>query len=579
MSPPLTPPSGPAPSPAIVGIDAYKVPRHTAPIDLRLDGNEGLAPPRALLGRLAEADPATVLRTYPSRRELERLLAERAGIDPSRVIVTSGGDDALDRACRSFLAPGRDVVMPEPTFEMLRRYAQWAGGRVISVPWGVDAYPTDAVIEALTPTTTAIMVVSPNNPTGGVISAEDLVRLSAAAPGAAILLDLAYVEFADVDLTAQALTLPNVLVFRTMSKAWGLAGLRVGYALGPAEWIGWLAAAGNPYTVSGPSLLLATERLNTGEGDVATFAARVRIERESLTETLTAHGVSPRPSQGNFVFATTPRAGWLRDACAGLGIGIRAWPGHPVLGEAVRITCPGSEGDHDRLTHALTTALTPEAILFDMDGVLADVSQSYRAAIRATCAHFGVQLGPDEIGKAKDAGGANNDWVLTRRLLGGHGVDVPLDQVTAVFEALYHGHDGIPGLKHRELLMLPAATLRALADRFPLAVVTGRPHKDAVEFLEAHGLTDCFLTLVCMEDGPPKPDPTPVRVALQRLGVQRAWMLGDTVDDVRAARSAGVIPLGVVAPGTDADHAREHLTAAGAARVLLDPIDLLELLP
>jgi histidinol-phosphate aminotransferase len=575
----MSQPPGPAPSPAIAGISAYKVPRHPAPVDLVLDGNEGVPPPRALLNALADADPATVLRVYPSRHELERLLADRLGVDPSRLIVTSGGDDALDRACRAFLAPGRDVVMPEPTFEMLRRYAQWAGGRVISVPWTGEPYPTDAVLAALTPTTTVIVIVSPNNPTGGVISADDLRRLSEAAPGAALLLDHAYVEFADEDLTSLALELPNVLVFRTLSKAWGLAGLRVGYTVGPAEWIRWLHSAGNPYTVSGPSLLLAAERLRTGAEDVQRFAAQVKVERESVSLTLTAHGMSPRASQGNFVFARGSRAGWLRDGCAGLGVGVRAWPGHPQLGDAVRITCPGAPDALDRLNHAIASALTPEAILFDMDGVIADVSGSYREAIRLTCAHYGLTLEPDAVSRAKDQGAANNDWVLSQRLMAARGVQRTLAEVTETFERLYHGHDGVPGLKTHERLMLPADTLRDLAARYPLAVVTGRPLQDALEFLETHGLTDCFATLVCMEDGPAKPDPTPVRLALTRLGVKRAWMLGDTVDDVRAARGAGVVPLGVAAPGTPLDHARLTLSAAGAARVLADPAEILELLP
>jgi HAD superfamily phosphatase len=203
-----------------------------------------------------------------------------------------------------------------------------------------------------------------------------------------------------------------------------------------------------------------------------------------------------------------------------------------------------------------------------MDGVLVDVSGSYRAAIVATCARFGVAVTGDDIAAIKAAGNANNDWVVTHRLLGGRGVDVPLADVTEAFEALYQGTPEQPGLKATERPLIDAATLARWAARRPLAVVTGRPRRDADAWLQLQGCSRLFAAVVCMEDGPLKPDPFPVREALRRLGVSRAWMLGDTPDDARAARAAGVVPIGVVAPGEAVDRATATLLGAGAARVL-----------
>jgi phosphoglycolate phosphatase len=112
-----------------------------------------------------------------------------------------------------------------------------------------------------------------------------------------------------------------------------------------------------------------------------------------------------------------------------------------------------------------------------------------------------------------------------------------------------------------------------------LAIVTGRPRADALRFLEQFDLLDVFGALVCREDAPLKPDPAPVRAALERLGVRRAWMLGDTRDDLEAARGAGVLPIGVVAAGMDPTHTRLDLERAGAACVLERVNDLEELLP
>jgi HAD superfamily hydrolase (TIGR01548 family) len=210
----------------------------------------------------------------------------------------------------------------------------------------------------------------------------------------------------------------------------------------------------------------------------------------------------------------------------------------------------------------------PEALLFDLDGVLVDVSRSYRRAIVETARSFGVRLTAERVAAAKRAGDANNDWVVTRRLVAAAGVDAPLDEVTRRFEALYQGDGARPGLCEDERPLCDRALLEALARRRPLGVVTGRPRRDALAFLERFGLGGLFGAVVTMEDAPAKPSPAPVRLCLERLGVGHAWLVGDTPDDVRAARAAGVVPLGVVAPGDARRDAEAALFAAGAARVL-----------
>ncbi len=357
-------PPRPTPTPAVADTSVYRVPHHAAPIDLWLHSNEGASPPPGLLSVVTDTE---VLRRYPSARELEQFLAERHGLSTDEVLVTAGADDALDRAFRALLSSKRDLILPEPTFVMLRRFARLVGAEVRSVPWPSGPYPAQAVIERVTKATGAIMVVSPNNPTGAVCSISDLQKLSRAAPHAAVLVDLAYTEFADVDLTKAALELPNAVVFRTLSKAWGLAGLRLGYALGPPELIAWLRAAGNPYAASGLSIAVALAALKGGH-DPKTYVARARAERESIENSLRELGADVGVSQGNFAFARLPspgRARWLADALAGLGIRIRAFPDTSGLRDAVRITCPGDPSSAARLITALATALSPARIRLD----------------------------------------------------------------------------------------------------------------------------------------------------------------------------------------------------------------------
>jgi histidinol-phosphate aminotransferase len=532
-----------------------------------------MLPAAELLADLADAS-VELVRSYPDVTPLARKLAQRFGASPNQVLVTAGVDDALDRACRALVGPGAPLVLPVPTFEMIGRYAVLAGAEVKRVPWDSGAWPIDDVL-AVAAGAGAVAVVSPNNPTGAVVSAAQLRRLSAALPDTAILLDHAYVEFADEDLTRVGLSLPNVLVFRTLSKAWGLAGLRTGCVMGPPDALLALKSAGLPYPCSGPSLRLAETWLDLGADAMTSFVKEVRRQRADLTSRAPAWGLQPRPSQGNFVLFDVKEPLWVRDAMAGFGISIRAFPGKERLETAIRITTPGFPEPFNRLAAALHTMASPQAIIFDMDGVLVEVGASYRTAIIETAASYGVGVTRTDIQRAKDAGDANNDWRLTWQLVTKAGVDTTLDEVTRRFEVLYQGAGDVPGLWTKETPMATRDWLVQLAQRFKLAVVTGRPRRDAKRFLRTEGIDDLFDSVVCMEDAPAKPDPAPVELALAQLGVQRAWMLGDTRDDLVAARLAGVLPIGV---NTDKEQ-HDTLRSAGAARVFLRPQGIEELLP
>jgi len=351
-------PGGPRPIPPLDALPAYHVPHASAPIDLALHGNEGPAPAPAILGAL---DDVETLRRYPSAAALEAKLAARLGVPAAHVLVTAGADDALDRTFRAYLAGGwgrREVILPSPTFVMLPHYAKVVGAEVVQVPWPAEVFPEDAVRAAITPDTRAIALVTPNNPTGAVIAPEVIQRIAAAAPDALMMVDLAYGEMAAIDVSAAARACPNALVYRTFSKAWGLAGARVGYVEGPPHLLAPLRAVAPPFAVSGPSLALANARLQMGDAGLGAYVASVQNERVHLFMALAELG-TPVRSQANFVFArlaSPAHAVRLRDALAAVGIGIRAFPGDPELADSVRITCPGDVASMDRLVSALNNA-------------------------------------------------------------------------------------------------------------------------------------------------------------------------------------------------------------------------------
>jgi histidinol-phosphate aminotransferase len=325
---------------------------------LRLDGNEGDTPPSLLLRRLASLD-TSALREYPGTTELELELANRFGVDPQRVVVTAGADDALDRVCRAYLEPGRELLVPIPTFEMIHRFAAIAGGTIITEPW-LDSFPTNELVAKIGFDTALVAIVSPNNPTGLVASAADFERIAKAATSAYVLLDHAYVEYADADLTQAALEHENVLVVRTFSKAWGLAGCRVGYLIATPDVANLIRNAGNPYPVSALSLSVVSERLRVGQAAMRAHVARIRDERERLRDHLNSLGVFSPPSQGNFLFAELgDRANSVHKRLASCGVLVRYFPQRQETRTGLRISLPGNEEDFLKLAQALNRCLAP----------------------------------------------------------------------------------------------------------------------------------------------------------------------------------------------------------------------------
>jgi histidinol-phosphate aminotransferase len=358
----------PHPAPTVEGLRAFVPPPRPAEIDLFLDSNEGPPVPREALEWMIGLDPAT-FRSYPDASQLQSLWAAHLGVEPDHVLITAGGDEATDRVCRAFLCPGRELILPVPTFEMLGHYPRLAGATIIEVPWGpAEPYPLQEVLARVSGRTGMIAVVSPNNPTGAVATAEDLSKLSAAAPEALLLVDQAYVEFADAecDLLHTALNLPNAVVLRTLSKAWGLAGLRIGCVVGRPEILKHLRIAGPVFSTSSPALAIAATALarEAAKNGVAGYIARITRERERLVRLIDSRGgAAAWPSRGNFVLArfAPPRdAAAVHAALWKAGISVRrlapVWSEYP-LENCVRISCPGDVEAFDRLAAGLLGVL------------------------------------------------------------------------------------------------------------------------------------------------------------------------------------------------------------------------------
>jgi histidinol-phosphate aminotransferase len=250
------------------------------------------------------------LHRYPHLKgsDLRARLAERHDVDPQQLILGNGAAELLSAATRALLEPGQQLLTRWPSYPLYPIMARRAHGRAVPVSGGVDELLDAAAAQ---PDVRAVVIASPNDPTGELLAAAELQRLLEGLPqGVAVLLDEALVEFADAQPSDSSLRLlerhPRLLVFRSFSKAWGLAGLRIGYAIGGPRSAELLAELAPDLGVSEISQAGAFEALHSCSELVERRTAALCNERPRLVAGLRERGFEVADSQANFVWAAHP---------------------------------------------------------------------------------------------------------------------------------------------------------------------------------------------------------------------------------------------------------------------------------
>ena len=219
----------------------------------------------------------------------------------------------------------------------------------------------------------------------------------------------------------------------------------------------------------------------------------------------------------------------------------------------------------------------PDVLVFDMDGVLVEVTESYREAIRETVRHFtGELVSHDLIQDFKNAGGWNNDWLLSQRLIADRGKSVDYGRVVDYFNKIFLGQNG-DGLIQREKWLPKPGLLQRLREKAQLAIFTGRAKYEADATLNRHAPDIVFEPLVTDDSVPnPKPAPDGLRLIQSQYPNRNIWYLGDTVDDARSAQQAGVPFIGVSTPYNPRHAEIADLLRSFGAFVVITDINQLE---
>lgn len=322
---------------SVAGLPRYAT---GAPAALNLADNTNLwgTPPAAAQ---AIAAAATGQASYPSlygeglATAVVASVGAPFGIRPEEVVTGGGSDNVLDAAMRAFAGPGTTVAYCAPTFAMVPHFAALAGATPVPLPFtpGGDL-DADALIAARAAIT---YVCAPNNPTGAAPSADAVRRVLAGAPGL-VIVDEAYADFSGTSWLGEAVAHGRLLVTRTMSKAYGLAGVRAGWGVARSDVVAAIERARGPYTLGAVAEAAAAAAL-TEDADWVASHARLAVEtRERLADALRTLGHAPLPSGANFLCVPVGDAAGMAASLAARGIRVRAFRALPGVGDALRIT-------------------------------------------------------------------------------------------------------------------------------------------------------------------------------------------------------------------------------------------------
>jgi histidinol-phosphate aminotransferase len=509
---------------------------------------------------------------YPDRLPLENSLAKLNKLSANQVLCTNGGDEAIMILMRLIkersLIDGVKLILPLPAFSQYTwGIKSWSLDSIAIPATEQFAINFESTLAAIKLNEKAITILTrPNNPTGESIPISDLIELISASKKANgwVFLDEAYIEFSE-ELSAVDTLLSqfdNCVILRTFSKAYGLAGVRLGYILGSEAVIEEFKQRCMPFNIPAPSLQIAMQALtDKSQNEMRDYCKVIRSNRNLIVKYLEKMRVQVFPSHANFVLLKLPanQAQAIKSFMAKNNILVRSF-NEGELKNCLRITIPFNT---ERLIRMLEQCFSPKLVCMDMDGVLIDTSGSYDQCVIETVKQLsGKDISNNALESLRKLGGYNNDWVLSQQLLIDLGIDSSLEKVTAVFQGLYLGDSNKLGLVNNETVLISDNLIKKInqSNDTVFSIVTGRPRKEAKSGQAMINLqTLDLISLDDVKEGKPSPE------GIQKLQSQyskSSWMCGDNPDDMQAAVESDSLAIGIGSNKIDA------LYEAGADIVL-----------
>ena len=508
---------------------------------------------------------------YPVKSEVESLIAKKFNSSRDNIFLSNGGDESIELLFKLCKLNDFSILLPLPAFSQYTHNLSVWNVENTMLPSLENLEIDLQAVEDNLKKDQWLVITRPNNPTGEYISNELLKFIieTAGKAGAYVFVDEAYIEFCSEEEPINfSLQYDNVVCLRTFSKAYGLAGARLGYLTGCASLISEFRNIAMPFNVSRPNLQLAKAALQH-EDETRIYCRNIIQNRETVFEFLKTRNIKVLPGQGNFLLIKPGKmkkkllVSYLKKNDIAIKDNVIDLP------DWVRITIPQNI---DKLLECLKTVFKPNILGFDMDGVLIDTSQSYDSCISETVLFFTqVQIQQSDITRVREQGGFNNDWDLCEQLIKERGFKTDYQKKEKKFQQLYNGDINRAGLKEKEQRLLHTSTLDLCFNSYyTSAIITGRPRDEAISGVEMLEINPDYV--ISADDvSEQKPSPEGLEKIKSKLENSRMWFCGDTVDDMQAGTAANCVCIGI---GSN----KENMYQAGADIVLENINQIKELL-
>lgn len=569
------------PKKTLENIEPYSIDEFYTEFDLKLDSNENpYGPSNAVICAIRNFEVEKI-KFYPAYGELIQKLAELTNSKKENFVLTNGCDEAINAVLNTYLDVGDEVLSFSPTFSMPILYTNVIGAKFNEIPYKIKwNFTYDDYIQNIKKETKIIYITSPNNPTGEIVPVDIIKKLLENFQDKLIVLDCTYINFSKIDKIeyySLVKEFDNLVILKSFSKDFALAGFRLGYIYSNENIIKQIKKVTSPYNVNAAAVVAGFAALSDLEYFNKTIK-KIKNARNRLYSKIQALGYKTVNTEANFILVDFGnKRDFIYQKLLNNNIKVKYFKGGELKG-FFRITAPREE-DVDKILKVLE--IKP-LLVFDMDGVLFDVQNSYRAAIKKTFEHFaGKPLADEEIQAVKNMGGMSNDWKVTEYLLIKNGVNVEYDKITEVFQSLFFNpkNIGSKGLIDNEEIVFDKNFFEKIKTDYDCAIFTGRPREEAFHSLKNYGIKKYFSFFICNEDVPndPKPSPMGLEIIKKSCLYSEIFYFGDTVDDIEAGKRANVKRYGIIPPNAKSvDETKEKLIEFGADGVFQNPDEIIE---
>jgi len=321
-------------------IEAYNPPLEDRRGLLRLDFNENTVgcSPKVLeaINNIKEEEIAS----YPEYRKFKDKLANSLRVKPEQLMISNATDEAIMVVMQTYVDRNEEVIIPTPTFAMFRFYAQIAQAKIKEVLYAADLrFPVKKLLNDISKKTKLVILCNPNNPTGSLIEKKEVIKIveKAQRNEALVLLDEAYYQYSEIECLDLIPRYDNLVIIRTFSKAYGLGGLRLGYAVSNEEIIKNLLKVGSPYSVNTVAIVAASAAIKD-DAYIRWYVNEVKVAKKIIYEELKKMRIKTYPTSANFLIAKFPkRADEVEEKLREKGILVRNRSDYPLLSDCLRI--------------------------------------------------------------------------------------------------------------------------------------------------------------------------------------------------------------------------------------------------